>query len=126
MRRAWQAADNAQVHFVYFIEQSELLKRNWDVGQMRAFNGTEATIEGLSGGQTYYFAVRGMRWDFGEFKAVWGSWLYWEAITPAGDSTSSAPAAAKLEPDTVGTVTDPYGECGWPAARHRSSHLECR
>ena len=79
----WNAAENAQVHFVYYIDEEELNARNWSAGQMRAFNGTEATIDGLAGGHTYYFAARGMGWDFGKFEAVWGEWVYWETATPA-------------------------------------------
>ena len=79
----WNAAEYAQVHFVYYIEEKALNARNWAVGQMRAYNGTEATIDGLAGGETYYFAARGMRWHFGESQAVWGDWLYWETATPS-------------------------------------------
>ena len=79
----WSAAENAQVHFIYYIEKKELDARNWAAGRMRAFNGTEATVDGLTADRTYYFAARGMLWDFGKFEAVWGDWVYWETATPA-------------------------------------------
>ena len=106
VRLTWNAAENAQVHFIYYIERKELYARNWAAGQMRAFNGTEATIDGLVGGETYYFAARGMRWDFGEFKAVWGEWVYWETATPTGTAVAmSATPAAQSDSLTVGAVT---------------------
>ena len=102
----WNAAENAQVYFVYYIEQAEGDAGNWAAGKMRAFNDTEATIDGLAGGTTYYFAASGMRWHFGRFEPLWGGWDYWETAAPAGSAASPPPTAAQSEPETVGAVTD--------------------
>ena len=101
----WNAAENAQVYFVYYIEEKDLNVSNWSAGQMRAFNVTEATIDGLAGGTTYYFAASGMRWHFGTFKPLWGGWDYWQAATPTGSAASPTPVASQLEPEIVGAVT---------------------
>ena len=39
VRLTWNAAENAQVYFVYYIEQKEKDASNWANGQMRAFTG---------------------------------------------------------------------------------------
>lgn len=96
LRLTWNAAENAQVHFVYYIDKENLDARNWAAGQMRAFNGTEATLDGLASGKTYSFAIRGMRWNFDPFGAVWGDWFYWETATPTAESTGEY-SASQLE-----------------------------
>ena len=105
VRLTWNPAENAQVYFVYYIAEKEKNARNWSAGRMRAFNGAEATIDGLAGGTTYYFAASGMRWHFGKFEPLWGGWDYWQTATPTGSATSSAPADAESEPETVARVT---------------------
>ena len=78
----WNAAENAQVHFVLYIKESDVEAGYYGDVQMRVFNGTEGTIDGLAGDISYLFAVAGMRFNISSFNDVWGRWSIVKA-TPA-------------------------------------------
>ena len=101
----WNAADNAQVYFVVYIKSTDLAAGSYGSVQMRPFNGTEGTIDGLDGGVSYSFTVTGMRWNWVNYGTVWGDFTAWQYATPSGTSTSPASRAAQSEPQTVGDVT---------------------
>ena len=101
----WNAADNAQVYFVVYIKSTDLVAGNYGSVQMRPFNGTEGTIDGLDGGAPYSFTVTGMRWNWINYGTVWGNFTAWQHATPSGTATSPASGDARSEPETVGDVT---------------------
>ena len=106
----WNAAENAQVYFVLFVKADDLASGNYAGIQMRAFNGTEATIDGLEGGASYHFIARGMRYNISVFKDFWGAWSGMTTVAAAGvaDGTATTPDESQLmpaEPQTVGVVT---------------------
>ena len=84
MQLTWNAADNAQVYFVVYSKSSDLAAGNYVNVQMRPFNGTEGTIDGLDGGVPYSFNVTGMRWNWINYGAVWGNFTVWQHATPSG------------------------------------------
>ncbi len=101
----WNAADNAQVYFVVYIKSTDLVEGNYGSVQMRPFNGTEGTIDGLDGGAPYSFTVIGMRWNWINYGTVWGNFTAWQHATPSGTATSPASGDTQSEPQTVGDVT---------------------
>ena len=90
VRLTWNEAENAQVHFVVYLKSDDRAARNFGGVRMQAVNGNQTVIEGLEGGVSHSFITTGMRWNFVNFGAVWGSWSDWEAATPAG---AAAPVA---------------------------------
>ena len=107
----WNAAENAQVYFVLFVKADDLASGNYAGVQMRAFNETEATIDGLEAGASYHFIARGMRYNISTFKHVWGDdWSSLTTATAAGVASGNAtpPDVSQpmpVEPQTVGVVT---------------------
>ena len=101
----WNAADDAQVYFVLYLKEDDFESGNYGGIQMRAFNGTEGTIDGLVGGTAYRFYATGMRWNFGNFGAVWGGWSAGATATPALGGVPSDAPVVQSEPETVGRVT---------------------
>jgi len=107
----WNPADDAQVYFVLFVKADDLASGNYAGVQMRAFNETEATIEGLEAGASYHFIARGMRYNISTFKHVWGdAWSSLTTATAAGvaSGTPTTPDVSQpmpAEPQTVGVVT---------------------
>ncbi|MYC32812.1 MAG: fibronectin type III domain-containing protein [Chloroflexi bacterium] len=107
----WNAAENAQVYFVLFVKADDLASGNYAGVQMRAFNETEATIDGLEAGASYHFIARGMRYNISTFKHVWGDdWSSLTTATAAGVASGKAPPPdvsqpMPVEPQTVGVVT---------------------
>ena len=104
-RLTWNAAENAQVYFVLYLKEDDFTTGNYGDIQMRAFNGTEGTIDGLAGGTTYRFYATGMRWNFSNFGAVWGGWSAPATATPLAGTVASTVPSAQSEPETVGAVT---------------------
>ena len=103
----WTAAENAQVHFVVYIESVDLANGEYGEARMVPFAGSEGMITGLEGGTSYSFIVTGMRWNWVEYGRVWGSWSTWVSATPEGQPSragSSSSASSATEPTTVGTV----------------------
>ena len=105
VRLTWNAADDAQVYFVLYLKEDDFTAGNYGGIQMRAFNGTEGTIDGLAGGTPYRFYATGMRWNFGNFGAVWGAWSEGATATPALGGVPSDAPVVQSEPETVGQVT---------------------
>ncbi len=106
----WNAAENAQVYFVLFVKADDLASGNYAGIQMRAFNGTEATIDGLEAGASYHFIARGMRYNISTFEDFWGDWSGMATVAAAGvaDGTATPPDESQpmpAEPQTVGVVT---------------------
>ena len=83
VRLTWSQAENAQVHFVVYVESDEASARNYVNARMAPFTGTEGVIDGLDGGTSYSFIVIGMRWNWVDYGAVWGPWSNWVSATPA-------------------------------------------
>ena len=77
IRLAWSPAQNAQVHFVAYIESEDRAATNLGTAKIRPFVGSEGTISGLDIGKSYDFIVIGMRWNWINFGTVWGSWSPW-------------------------------------------------
>lgn len=94
---AWNAADNAQVYFVVYIKSTDLVAGNYGSVQMRPFNGTEGTIDGLDGGVPYGFTVTGMRWNWINYGTVWGNFAAWQHATPPGVAALPTIAFSDLE-----------------------------
>ena len=105
VRLTWNAAENAQVYFVLYLEEDEFRAGSYGGIRMRAFNGTEGEIAGLVGGRSYRFYATGMRWNFGNFGTVWGAWSQQATATPATGGVPSGAPVAQSEPATVGAVT---------------------
>ena len=106
VRVSWDAADNAQTHFVVYLKSADAAAGSYAGAQMAAFSGADGVIGGLEPGTAYSFIVIGMRWNWVNYGAVWGQWSDWAAATPSG--TAGPPAAAATpaaEPQTVGRVT---------------------
>ena len=106
VRLTWSQAENAQVHFVVYAKSDEVNAGNYANARMAPFSGTEGVISGLDGGTSYSFIVIGMRWNWVDYGAVWGSWSQWASATPTGSLPAGQPAAQAEEPDTVGQVTN--------------------
>lgn len=83
VRLMWTAAENAQVHFVVYLQSADLADGNYALAQMAPFNDSEGTISGLEGGTSYHFIAIGMRWNWVEYGTVWGDWSQWVSATPA-------------------------------------------
>ena len=105
VRLTWNAAENAQVYFVLYLEEDDFTAGSYGGIRMRAFNGTEGEIAGLVGGRSYRFYATGMRWNFGNFGTVWGAWSQQATATPATGGVPSGAPVAQSEPATVGAVT---------------------
>ena len=82
VRLTWSAASDAQVYFMVYLKSSDLAARSFGQVQMVPFAGTEGVVRGLEGGAEYSFIVTGMRWNWVNYGAVWGSWSDWETATP--------------------------------------------
>ena len=106
VRLTWSQAENAQVHFVVYAKLDEVNVGNYANARMAPFAGTEGVISGLDGGVSYSFIVIGMRWNWVNYGAVWGTWSQWGSATPAGSAAAAQPAAQAAEPDTVGQVAN--------------------
>ena len=107
VRFTWTAAENAQVHFVAYLKSTDAAARNFGSTQMAAFNGTEGVIGGLEGGTSYDFYAIGMRWNWIDYGAVWGSWSNRTAATSQGTpQIGSSTALPAMEPTFVGPVTN--------------------
>ena len=106
VRLTWSQAENAQVHFVVYAKSDEVNVGNYANARMAPFSATEGVITGLEGGTSYSFIVIGMRWNWVNYGAVWGTWSQWADATPAGSVTVPQPAAQAAEPDTVGQVAN--------------------
>ena len=104
---AWNAAENAQVHFIVYINVAEYMAGNFSSVQMQPFKGTSGVIDGLDGGVEYIFIATGMRWNFVDnYGAKWSSGFSQpQRATPSGAAVPSVPAPATSEPQTVGDVT---------------------
>ena len=106
VRLTWSQAENAQVHFVVYGKSDEVNVGNYANARMAPFSATEGVITGLEGGMSYSFIVIGMRWNWVNYGAVWGTWSQWASATPAGAAAVAQPAAQAAEPDTVGQVAN--------------------
>ena len=107
VRLTWTAAENAQVHFVAYLKSTDAAARNFGGTQMAAFSGTDGVISGLEGGTSYDFYAIGMRWNWIDYGAVWGSWAGPVSATPQ-ETPQTAPTTAlsSAEPSSVGPVTN--------------------
>ena len=94
VRLNWTAADDAQVYFVVYLKSSDLAARSFGQVQMVPFAGTEGVVRGLEGGTEYSFIVTGMRWNWVNYGAVWGSWSDWETATPGGSGVAARPESS--------------------------------
>ena len=134
VRVSWDAADNAQTHFVVYLKSTDAAAGSYAGARMAAFSGANGVIGGLEPGTAYSFIVIGMRWNWVNYGAVWGQWSDWAAATPSG--TAGPPAAAvtpAAEPQTVGRVTglavstegQPAGtvRVSWDAADNAQTHF---
>ena len=107
VRVSWIPAENAQVHFVMYLESEDAAAGNFSRAQMAPFRGAEGVVRGLEGGTSYSFIVIGMRWNFVQFGTVWGDWSGWVSATPAGDAQSERVAPpSPVGPASVGRVTN--------------------
>ena len=106
VRLTWTAAQDAQVYFVVYLKTTELNARNFGQVQMVPFSGTEGTISGLEGGTEYSFIVTGMRWNWVNYGAVWGTWSAWATATPLGTTAGTGTQLSAAEPATVGQATN--------------------
>ena len=106
VRLTWSQAENAQVHFVVYAKSDEVNAGNYANAQMAPFTGTEGVVRGLDGGTSYSFIVIGMRWNWVNYGAVWGTWSQWASATPAGSAAVPQPVSQAEEPDTVGQVAN--------------------
>ena len=109
VRLTWTAAENAQVHFVVHIKTADLAARSFSEVRMVPFSGSEGVVTGLESGTSYSFIVIGMRWNWINYGAVWGSWSDWIYATPEGRSSSAGhpqPALPAPEPSSVGPVAN--------------------
>ncbi len=107
VRVSWTPAENAQVHFVVYVESEDVAAGNYSRAQMVPFTGSEGVVTGLDGGTPYNFIVIGMRWNFVQFGTVWGGWSDWASATPAGDPQSQPDVpSSSVEPASVGSVTN--------------------
>ena len=102
VRLIWSPAENAQVHFVIYVKSEELYAGNYASARMAPFSGSEGVITGLDGGTSYHFNVIGMRWNWVEYGAVWGSWTDWASATPVGGGATSDMEPPLTEPQYVG------------------------
>ena len=98
VRLAWTPAQNAQVHFVVYLPAADARAGNYADTQMVAVSGGSNTvIAGLSNGTAYIFNAIGMRWNWVNYGAVWGSWDRWANATPAAAPTATpAPATRPI------------------------------
>ena len=106
VRLIWSPAENAQVHFVIYVKSEELYAGNYASARMAPFSGSEGVITGLDGGTSYHFNVIGMRWNWVEYGAVWGSWTDWASATPVGADAASDMEPPLTEPQYVGRVAN--------------------
>ena len=106
VRLIWSPAENAQVHFVIYVKSEELYAGNYASARMAPFSGSEGVITGLDGGTTYHFNVIGIRWNWVEYGAVWGSWTDWASATPVGGGATSDAEPPLTEPQNVGRATN--------------------
>ena len=97
MHLTWNAADNAQVYFVVYIKSTDLAAGSYGSVQMRPFNGTEGTIDGLDGGVSCSFTVTGMRWNWVNYGTVWGDFTAWQYATSSGAAVLPSIAFSDLE-----------------------------
>ena len=107
VKLTWTAAENAQVHFVVYLQSADAASGNYGVAEMVAFNGTEGVISGLKGGIPYHFIVIGMRWNWVEYGTVWGRWSEWMSATPRGiDQPAPLTPVPSTEPASVERVSN--------------------
>ena len=82
---------------------------------MTAFNGIEGVIGGLEAGTSYDFYAIGMRWNWIDYGAVWGSWSNRTAATPAEQSSSTQgatiPGSTASDACTVGMTLNEGDYC---------------
>ena len=94
---SWTAAENAQVHFVFYSQSIDDDTDEFPEVRTAVFNGTDGIIDGLDGGVSYKFAVSGMRmrWRQGEYAPLWGPRSNWQRARAMG-------IPANLGPESVG------------------------
>ena len=103
---SWDAADNAQVHFVVYIKSSDAATGSYAGVQMASFSGADGVISGLEPGTEYQFIVIGMRWNWVNYGAFWGAWSDWAPATTSGTAGSPTGAApSPVEPQQVTQVS---------------------
>lgn len=106
VRVSWDAADNAQVHFVVYIKSSDAATGSYAGVQMASFSGADGVISGLEPGTEYQFIVIGMRWNWVNYGAFWGAWSDWAPATTSGTAGSPTGAApSPVEPQQVTQVS---------------------
>ena len=90
VRLTWTAAENAQVHFIAYLKSSERAAGDMSVARVAAFDGTETegVISGLEPGTAYDFTAIGMRWNWANYRTIWGGWSRWVSATPPAGSAA--------------------------------------
>ena len=103
VRLTWTPAQNAQAHFVVYLPAADANAGNYADTQMVAVSGgSDTVIAGLPNGTAYIFNAIGMRWNWVNYGAVWGSWDSWVNATPA-----AAPTATPAPADTPTLTSTP-------------------
>ena len=104
----WTPAQNAQVHFVVYLPTADASAGNYAGTQMVAVSGgSDTVIAGLSNGTSYSFNAIGMRWNWVNYGAVWGSWDSWVNATPTATPAPADTPTPTLAPTPTPTLAPP-------------------
>lgn len=123
-RVTWSPAQNAQVHFVVYIRSQDRASRNFATARMVPFVGSEGVIRGLAEETSYDFIAVGMRWNWINFGAVWGSWSRWTSTT-LGPAVPIGPPSLAVEIDRPALVAL-YNATGGPNWSNNANWLSDR
>ena len=108
VRLTWTPAQNAQVHFVVYLPTADASAGNYAGTRMAAVSGgNDTVIAGLSNGTSYSFNAIGMRWNWVNYGAVWGSWDSWVNATPTATPAPADTPTPTLAPTPTPTLASP-------------------